>query len=288
MNINSALSSKFRYYSTVALFPALVVGAILSRSASAATVYSNDFETNITGFSNAGVLPALTRTSLPTDGGGLSSPNQSMWLGRLGEGVHEHPSNQQIVKLSLSGLTVGTVYTVAFDLLVGASWDGAAGGYGPDAWYFAVDNNRLVDTMFSNGDQGIDYGAYAPQRYSDTHFADPNLPDVGAFTGAEFFRKQGPGYSGYYGIYYFSHGTGNPILTFTAGASSATLEWARYSGGGNFQSLGSSDEYWALDNVVVSSVPEPSTGVLALGALVGATLVSRKKRARHLPGRAAR
>ena len=275
MNTTSRFGFSCRNPGAVALLLAVVVSAALSDRAGAATVYSNDFETNSTGFTNAGVLPALTRTSLPTDGGGLSSPNQSMWLGHLGTGVHEHPSNQQIVKLSLSGLTVGTVYTVAFDLLVGASWDGAASGYGPDAWYFAVDNNRLVDTMFSNGDQGIDYGAYAPQRYSDTHFADPNLPDVGAFTGAEFFRKQGPGYSGYYGIYYFSHGTGNPILTFTAGASSATLEWARYSGGSNFQSLGSSDEYWALDNVVVSSVPEPSTiwlsafgvGTIFIGAI---------------------
>ena len=57
----------------------------------ASIVLQNDFESNATGFSNAGVLPALTRTSLPTDGGGLSSPNQSMWLGRLGEGIAKAP-----------------------------------------------------------------------------------------------------------------------------------------------------------------------------------------------------
>ena len=55
----------------------LAVGA-QSRVASASTVYSNDFESNTAGFANGGVLPPLTRTSLPTDGGGLSSPNQSM------------------------------------------------------------------------------------------------------------------------------------------------------------------------------------------------------------------
>ena len=249
------------------ILAAVAMFAAMSPPASAATVYSNNFESNTTGFTNAGVLPALTRTSLPTDGGGLSSPNQSMWLGRLGEGVAKSTTNKETVDLTLSGLTPGQVYTVAFDLLIGASWDGAASGYGTDAWYFSVDSTRLVDTMFSNGNQGSDYGAYSPQRYTDAHYANPIGPDVGAFTGAEFFRKAGPGYSGYYGIYYFSHGAGNPILTFTAGSASATLEWARYSGGSNFGD--SSDEYWALDNVVVSNVPEPSTAVLAAFGFLG-------------------
>ena len=260
-------TSLFASRGPVALFLALAVSAAISSSASAATVYSNDFQSNTTGFSNAGVLPALTRTSLPTDGGGLSSPNQSMWLGRLGEGVAKSTTNKEIVDLTVSGLTPGQAYRVNFDLLTGASWDGAASGYGTDAWYFSVDGTRLVDTMFSNGDQFRDYGAYSPQRYTDTHYANPNLPDVGAFTGAEFSRRDGPGYSGYYGIYYFSHGTGNPILTFTAGGSSATLEWARYSGGTNFGDSG--DEYWALDNVIVSSVPEPSSVMLGAFGFLG-------------------
>jgi hypothetical protein len=278
MNTTNLFSSKRRNCGVVTFFLALMVGAAISRSASATTVYTNDFESNTTGFSNAGVLPALTRTSLPTDGGGLSSPNQSMWLGRLGEGVAKSTANKEIVDLTLSGLTPGQVYTVAFDLLIGASWDGAASGYGTDAWYFSVDGIRVVDTMFSNGDQGIDYGAYSPQRYTDTNYANPNGPDVAAFTGAEFFRKDGPGYSGYYGIYYFSHGTGNPILTFTAGGASATLEWARYSGGQNFGD--SADEYWALDNVVVSSVPEPSSIVIAAFGFVG-SIAWRWRRRSH-------
>jgi hypothetical protein len=226
-----------------------VIFAVACISASAAPIYSNDFETNAAGFTNGGVLPALTRVSLPTDGGGLNSANQSTWLGRLGQNVAKSPANKEIVDLTVSGLTPGASYTVAFDLLIGASWDGAAVGYGPDAWYFSVDGTRLVDTMFSNGDQGRDYGAYSPQRYSNTHYADPNGPDVPAFTDAQYSRRDGPGYSGYYGIYYFSHGAGNPVLTFTATSTTALLEWARYSGAQNFGD--SPDEYWALDNVIV-------------------------------------
>ncbi len=230
-------------------------------SAGAAPVCSNNFETDTAGFTNAGVQPALTRYSLPTDRGGLASANQSMWLGRLGYNIAKSTANKEIVNLTVTGLVPGTSYTVSFDLLVGASWDGAASGYGMDGWYFSVDGTRLVDTSFSNGNQGVDYGAYSPQRYTDTHYASPSLPDVLAFTGAEFFRKDGPGYSGYYGIYYFSHGAGNPVLTFTASGSTALLEWARYSGPGSFGD--SSDEYWALDNLLVDGqVGAPCTGDL--------------------------
>ena len=228
-------------------------------SALGATVFSNDFESDTAGFTNTGALPALTRTSLPTDGGGIASPNQSMWLGRLGQGILEGPANPLIVELVLTGLTPGASYTVAFDLLVGASWDGAAVIYGPDAWHFSVDGTRLIDTIFSNGDQGIDFGAYSPQRYTDASYATPAGPDVPAFTGAEFSRKAGPGYSGYYGIYAFGRGAGNPVLSFTAGGTSATLQWVRSSGGTGFGA--GSDEYWALDNVEVrSATPQVCAG----------------------------
>jgi hypothetical protein len=168
----------------------------------AAPVYTNDFETGLNGMTVGGVLVTATRVSLPVDGGGLNSPNQSMWMGRMGSGINKSPSSKEIVSLSLSGLKPGDTYSVAFDLLVGASWDGAGQGFGFDLWYFAVDGTRLVDTSFSNGDQGRDYGAYSPQRYTDTAFTTPNTGDVPAFRGAEYSRREGPGSSGYYGIYY--------------------------------------------------------------------------------------
>jgi hypothetical protein len=100
-------------------------------------------------------MPAYFRL-LRAPSGGLSSLNQSMWMGRLGAGIAKSTTNKEIVRLSVSGLTPGQAYTVAFDLLIGASWDGAASGYGTDAWYFSANGIRLVDTIFSNGDQGTD------------------------------------------------------------------------------------------------------------------------------------
>lgn len=240
----------------------------------ATTVFSNDFETNTAGFTNGGSLPALTRTSLPTDSGGLGSPNQSMWLGRLGEDIPKSGSLDEIVTLNVTGLVPGQIHFAEFDLLVGRSWDGSASSpWGPDKWRFAVDGVRLVDTTFTNGNAGEEYGAFSPQRYSDTTFTNPDVgPLFGKFTGADHFFTTGTtNYPLHYGIYYFGHGTGNPILSFIPTNTTATLQFARY---GNTTDSG--DEYWALDNVRVTNlIPEPGSVVLLCLAMLALALPRR-------------
>jgi hypothetical protein len=222
---------------------------LTSHAANAEVVFTNDFESNTTGFSDSGSLTnvPLARVSLPTDSGGPSSPNHSMWLGKLGDGIGKSGAADEIVTLPLSGLTPGHTYSVSFDLLIGASWDGAAGGYGPDSWRFAVNGTRLIDTIFSNVQAGVDAGAYSPQRYTDTQYTNPNGPDVPRFSGADASYYTIPGYADDYAIYHMGYGAGNPILNFQATASTATLEFARYGNTGD-----SADEYWALDNVRVT------------------------------------
>lgn len=258
-----------------------------------AQVYFNNFQapgsenTGLTSSSNI----SLTRFSLPTDGGGLSSANQSYWLGRLGLGAAKSPVAHETVNLSLAGLTAGHTYSVAFDVLFGGSWDGSAIGYGPDAWsLMAIGQNfsqTLVDATFSLCGTGNQLcGAYSPQTYSDltplggrngtTYFAPT--------TGADFANDVTyPDYSQDYAIYSFSHGAGNPFLTFVADASTATLVFDRgVSGGFN----DSPDEYWALDNINVSDVngspvtaaPEPASLVLMASGLAGVVAVRRVRR----------
>ena len=232
-------------------------------------VFSNNFETNTAGFTASGSLTTLIRVSLPTDSGGPSSSNQSMWLGKLGDGIGKSGAIDEIVTLPLSGLVTGQTYSVQFDLLIGASWDGAAGGYGPDSWLFAVNGTRLVDTIFSNVQQGVDAGAYSPQRYTDTYYSSPNGPDVPRFSGADASYYTVPGYANDYGIYHFGHGAGNPILQFQATGPTATLEFARYGNTGD-----SADEYWALDNVRITGAAAPvsaaTTGTTAIPGGTGA------------------
>lgn len=253
-------------------FLVAVTAMLTAASVSAQVVYSNNFESNTTGFTAGGSVASLNRSSLPTDNGGLGSANQSMWLGRVGQGVAKDGSAFEIVTLSLFGLTTGQAYAIAFDLFIGASWDGSASGFGPDSWRLTTDGVALVDTTFSNVQQGVNVGAYSPQRYSDSTYTSTSGADFNRFTDADVFFSvnQNGNYAPDYAIYYFGHGSGNPFLSFTASATTATVEFLRY---GNTND--SSDEYWALDNVQVSVVPEPS--IVWLGAAGSALLLLARR-----------
>jgi len=266
-------------------FTLRVAGVFLSAAASAAaasTIYSNDFETNsTTGFTASGSLSSLGFTTLPTDSGGPASTNTSTWLGRIGEGVAKNSGGGEIVSLNLTGLTAGQSYSVGFDLLIGASWDGSASGYGTDEWYFAVDGTRLVDATFSNVIAGDNGGAYSPQTYSDTQYTDPNGAAVAPLTGSEasYIVHGTSYYAPDYSIYSFGHGAGNPNLSFVATGSDAVLEFGRP----QTASGDSADEYWALDNVTVTGaggaqgVPDAG-GTLAMvgGSAIGILAFARR------------
>jgi hypothetical protein len=251
-----------------------------------AQVYSNHFET--TGSENANLtaggnlVSGLTRVSLPTDGAGLGSPNQSMWLGRNGWGVAKN-SSPEAVTLSLSGLTSGSTYNVSFDLLVGSSWDGSAVGYGPDEFALyansGANNATLLDATFSNcGLSNELCGASSQQSYSDaTPLGGSSGPTFAPETGADFFWDFSGDYSQDYGIYYFGHGAGNPMLSFIADGSTASLVFTRL----GTLSGDSGDEYWALDNIEVdgessNAAPEPASIVLIATGLAGVAAVRRR------------
>ncbi len=234
-----------------------IVAFVVSAPATS-QLYANDFENAPTAFSGwtaAGTLTGLSRISLPSDGGGITSPNQSMWLGPMGLGIGKSSTTSELATLSLTGLVPGVVYNVAFDLLIGGSWDGSAGTYGPDQWKLTAASGAntatLVNATFSNcGVSNQLCGASSPQSYSD---ATPLAGANGNFapeTGADFFSDVSSNYSQDYGIYYFGHGAGNPVLSFTAGAPTATLTFERLP----IASGDSADEYWALDNIIVTTV----------------------------------
>jgi hypothetical protein len=260
---------------------AAAVAVLASVSCLAATpavaqqiVYSNNFETNADGFTFS------TLFVLPTDNAGFGSPNNSQWLGRFTGGGADI--------LNLSGLQIGQTYSLSFDLFIGASWDGNASPQpaGPDRWRLSVVSGGtptlLVDTTFLNlvpGDNAA-LSVYN-QSYSDTNIlggvsSASNAP----FTGADVARTDAqtglgdPAIYARYAIYYFGHGPGNPDVLFTATSTDVALL---------FEGIGlqsQDDEFWAIDNVTISSVaPEPtSLALLALGTIAGAVMVQRRRK----------
>lgn len=257
-------------------------GLFLLSAARAQVVYSSNFAGETSGFTAGGVISSLTTVTLPTDSGGLNSVNNAVWLGRIGAGVNKDPASQEIANLNVTGLTAGRQYRVAFDLFIGGSWDGAlaTAPYAPDIWSFSVNATTLVNTTFSNVQQGVDAGADSRQNYSPTTYngISANDPLFLRFTGAAAsFYDPGANYLLDYSIYYFGRGAGNPVLTFTATGTSAALQFVRSSG-----STDSADEYWALNNVQVSGItaaPEPGpVALMAVGLLLPIALYARCRR----------
>jgi hypothetical protein len=251
----------------------------------AAHGYSNDFQnasTAFSGFTASGNLTGLALATLPTGSGGLGSAGQSTWLGRLGAGVGKN-GNGETVTLALTGLTAGQQYTVAFDLFIGASWDGSAGGYGPDLWALKVQSGAgatqtLVNATFANGQQGINFGADSRQSYSDATPLGGIALSFNRFTGADaYFSLNANGnYASDYSIYRFGRGAGNPVPVFTANASTARVMFQRV----GTVSGDSADEYWALDNIAVSgaaTIPEADSYAMMLACLGLLAVVLRRR-----------
>lgn len=216
------------------MFMVFMLMTMATLSANAVTVYSNDFELNTNGFSNNAT------GTLPTDAMG----NNSTWLG--GNGSFTNTS----VTLSLNGLTVGKVYNISFDLFLGGTWDGSA-SFGPDFFRLASSSSGfLVNATF-----GV---AAAPTTKTQTY------SDATPLGGGPFLHGEGADVLVFSGvipnIYYFGHGAGNPMLSFTASAATETLTFS------SSDAQGISDEYFALDNIIVSTnaPPVPPTPVPAL------------------------
>jgi hypothetical protein len=213
--------------------------------AGAAIVYSNDFETNTDGFDVSSTI------LLPSDlVGGTST-----YLGS------RTPPSEAAV-LTLTGLTPGATYELAFDLLVGGTWDGSL-AFGPD--FFTLTSSSagvLIDATFRNGGLGADDNG---QTYSD---ATP-------LGGGPFDSREGADLELGEAVYYFGHGAGNPLLSFTAAALTETLTFFSDDPQGPF------DEFIALDNVLVTTddvVPEPSSVAMLLGAMAAAAAGRRAGR----------
>ena len=215
---------------------------VLAASASAQTVYTNDFA------SGAGSEWSNPATSVSNGERFLaSSPNG------FGAGTDT---------LTLAGLPSHDTLTIVFDFYAIQSWDGnGQQGGGPDNFGVALDGVARYLTNFAN------YTGGNTQAY-------PNqLAPFGA--GGDFAPRTGALENGHlgYGTGDFGDSTYRITLSLPHTASTAAFAFT------STQTEGVGNEGWGLDNVsVVASgapVPEPAS-LCALG--VGAIALLRRRR----------
>ncbi len=243
------------------IFLALLV-VFSSQEAGATTIYSNDFQSSI---DPVGSEWAITSTQIPSPI--LSTdivPNQEIapWWGTfLGQFYQD-----ERITLSLNGLPKGQL-TLSFDTYFIRSWDGedSTVPYGKD--YFTagiVGGETFLYETFSNGNvAGQSYaghGAAVPafsgsSQQSSLGFifrtdwdpvkvvADENMPMSTVFTNGSVRMDS---------VYNFSY-------TFNNNSDAIQFYFA---GTGLQPSM--MDESWGIDNIKLSTVPEPSSASLVL------------------------
>lgn len=239
---------------------AMAFACLLTPATQAGFVYSNNFESGDTaGWSTPNPVgvwsnPILTETT---------PVGSRRFLGRFGV---------QEVHLTLGGLPGASAYRLAFDLYLTQTWDG---NYvpedpeaGPDEWGVSVVGGpTFLYTTFSNYPTNAPYNRQAyPGPYPGGVFpgqTGASERDTLGYTGV--FDPSDPDRPSIDSVYHFD-------FTFEYTPSSIDI---RFVGHMHDYGIGASIPYeaWGLDNVQLTSVPEPSATALAASACLGGALL---------------
>lgn len=211
-------------------------------AAQAATLYSNDFETNTNGFSGAGTLVSSE---------GFSAYGFGSAYLRNDAGGNPAPAST----LTLSTGAAAVAATLMFDLAVLDSWDGAAGYNccGPDVFNVQVDGT----TVFS----------YAFNMFNGTPATDSALTNL--YYGSSIAYNAGWGDQGYsVSLFLGDLAAGTHVIDFFASGTG----WQ--AGGDESWAIDNVNVSGRL--VSTTDVPEP--GSMALVALAVAGLAATRRR----------
>lgn len=221
-------------------------------SAQAQTLYTADFESGIpAGFTGAGFI---------NGSGGYAAYGFGNSMLRNWSGV------DQPITLTLNLAHAASNVTLTFDAAFIDSWDGRSGGCcNPDLLRVALDGNTVLEHSINN------VWGYVP-GFGGTAESDPVPAGSVLFVDAGSalnLAGEWNGSSGYDSGIRFALNLGN------LAAGEHTIAWAP--GGAGWQA--GQDESFAIDNVNVAAVPEPSSWLLMLAGLIvtGALAVRRAK-----------
>ena len=221
----------------------LLAAAVAAGSASAAPIFSADFESGTT----------------PAGVGGAGAVESSQGLSAFGFGqqllVNAGVSQPTTIEFTLSQ---ASFVDIGFDVAIIDSWDGSSG---PD--FLQVDLNG--DTLFR---ESFDFTDAADQSFNpppgSTILARDTSDPINRFTGSQRFNDQA-----------YDFGQLSQFQGLNLGAGTYTLG-VQATGGG---AQGGTNESFGLDNILIDAtpIPEPAAAAWLLG--MGGLLVRRSRRA---------
>jgi hypothetical protein len=202
------------------LIRAAAVAALVSAAsvASAATLFSNNFETNANGFSGAGGIE-------PSQGYAALGYGNSMWRNDT------VPALATTLSLNLALPATGVALSLSFAAI--DSWDNGNFCCGPDSFVIALNGSPVFSQVFDNYlgagatvAPGLTSVSYNTQLGFNGSFNDAaytitlNLGNLGAGTHSITFSAAGPGWQGGFDE---SWGIDNVLITGTLVPEPASL-----------------------------------------------------------------
>ena len=211
-------------------------------AARADVIFSNDFSANANGFTGTTTI--------------VTAPNGEQFLGPLTQGA--------FTSLALDTTGYSSV-TLNFDLYGILSLDGSNPVHGPDVFNLTVVGGPLLlNENFSNF---VNYQNNPPSNFQ-SYGPNPSNPgrtgsDAALYGHLGYFWANPEGGDTTYHLSYTFAPTGNATTILFTGLSTQ----------------GPSDEYFGIDNVVVTAVPEPATWTMMIIGFGAARGAIRRRRA---------